>query len=82
VRPRTIRVRLTALYAGLFLATATILLVAVNLLLTNMLQVQVAGVFKSAKTLRTPGSLAIKVENGYSQFTIPHLSDYELVVLD
>src|SRR5262245_34982348 len=46
---RTIRVRLTALYAGLFLATATILLVAVNLLLTNMLQVQVAGVDKNSK---------------------------------
>jgi signal transduction histidine kinase len=49
VRPRTIRVRLTALYAGLFLATATILLVAVNLLLTSRLQVQVASVDKTSK---------------------------------
>jgi signal transduction histidine kinase len=49
VRPRTIRVRLTALYAGLFLATATILLVTVNLLLTNRLQVQVAAFDKSTK---------------------------------
>jgi len=46
------------------------------------IQIQVAGVFKSAKTLRTPGSLAIKVDKGYTEFTIPHLSDYELVVLD
>jgi signal transduction histidine kinase len=49
VRPRTIRVRLTALYAGLFLATATILLVTVNLLLTNRLQVQVAALDKTSK---------------------------------
>ena len=47
MKPRTIRVRLTALYAGLFLATATILLVAVNLLLTNKLRVQTSGLDKN-----------------------------------
>ncbi|WP_336203783.1 ATP-binding protein [Nonomuraea sp. LPB2021202275-12-8] len=36
------RTRLTALYAGLFLITSTILLVTVNLLLRNMLQDQVS----------------------------------------
>ena len=46
------------------------------------IHVQVAGAFRSAKTLRTPGNLATKIEKGYSRFTIPHLSDYELVVLE
>jgi signal transduction histidine kinase len=41
VTRRTVRVRLTALYSGLFLATSTILLVVVNLLLRQMLQKQV-----------------------------------------
>src|SRR5215831_13166455 len=44
------------------------------------IQAQVAGVFKTAKTLRAPGSLAIKVNGGYSEFMIPQLSDYEVVV--
>ncbi len=46
------------------------------------IQVQVAGAFKTARTLRTPGNLAVKVNNGYSEITIPNLSDYELVVLE
>jgi len=46
------------------------------------IQVQVAGVFKTAKTLRAPGSLPVKLNNGYAEFTIPQLSDYELVVLE
>jgi Hypothetical glycosyl hydrolase 6 len=46
------------------------------------IQVQVAGAFKTAKTLRTPRSLTVKVNRGYSEFTIPQLSDYELVVIE
>ena len=46
MRPRTVRVRLTTLYASLFLATATVLLVTVNLLMASMLQVQVSGMGK------------------------------------
>jgi hypothetical protein len=46
------------------------------------IQVQLAGAFKSARTLRTPGKLAIKVSNGYAEFTLPQLNDYELVVLE
>jgi hypothetical protein len=46
------------------------------------IQVQVAGAFKSAKTIRTPGSVAVTVKNGYAEFTIPQLKDYELVVLE
>jgi signal transduction histidine kinase len=43
----TVRVRLTALYSGLFLITSTIVLVVVNLLLRNMLQDQVLMVSKA-----------------------------------
>ena len=42
----TVRVRLTALYSGLFLATSTILLVVVNLLLRNMLQHKVTLIWQ------------------------------------
>jgi signal transduction histidine kinase len=42
----TVRVRLTALYSGLFLATSTILLVVVNLLLRNMLQQKVTMIWR------------------------------------
>ncbi len=44
--------------------------------------VQVAGAFKSGMTVRSPGSIAVRASQGYSEFTIPRLSDYELVVLE
>lgn len=47
MKPRTVRLRLTALYSGLFLAMSTILLVVVNLLLRHMLQERVAGIAAS-----------------------------------
>ncbi len=46
------------------------------------IHVQVAGRFHTAKTLRTPDRLAVKVDKEYTEFTIPHLLDYELVVLE
>lgn len=46
------------------------------------IQVQLAGAFKTAKTLRTPGRVIVKANNGYSEFTIPQLTDYELIVLE
>jgi hypothetical protein len=46
------------------------------------INVQVVGAHKSARTLRTPGNLVIRQTNGYTQFTIKQLTDYELVVLD
>ncbi|MFG1947128.1 sensor histidine kinase [Nonomuraea sp. NPDC048826] len=54
-RARTMRVRLAALYAGLFLGTAVVLLVIVNLLMAGMLTVQVAGI--SANGLPDPPGL-------------------------
>lgn len=46
------------------------------------IQVQVAGAFKAARTLRIPANLSVKPKDGYVEFTIPQLSDYELVVLE
>ncbi|MCM3884258.1 HAMP domain-containing sensor histidine kinase [Frankia sp. R82] len=44
----TIRVRLTALYSGLFLLTSTILLVVTNLLLSNVLRSKVTAITNGA----------------------------------
>jgi hypothetical protein len=46
------------------------------------IRVQVAGEFKTAKTVRSPGALPVHANEGYSEFTISRLSDYELVVLE
>ncbi|MGW0433895.1 sensor histidine kinase [Micromonospora sp. NPDC003197] len=50
---RTVRVRLTAVYTGLFLATSTVLLVTTNLLLKVNLQRRFEGIF-----IHTPEELA------------------------
>jgi signal transduction histidine kinase len=52
----TVRVRLTALYSSLFLITATILLVVVNLLLRNMLQQRVTQIWYSPTTSPDPAA--------------------------
>jgi len=46
------------------------------------IRVRIAGEFRSAKTVRAPGSLPVRAGGGYTEFTIPRLSDYELVVLE
>ena len=46
------------------------------------IRVQVAGQFSTAKTVRSPGTLKVQVSQGYSEFVVPRLSDYELVVLE
>jgi hypothetical protein len=45
------------------------------------IQVEVAGDFKTAATVRKPGNLTLNTVGGYTGFTVPQLSDYELVVL-
>ena len=45
------------------------------------IHVEVAGEFKTAQTVRAPGSLAVENVKGYAGFTLPRLLDYELVVL-
>jgi hypothetical protein len=46
------------------------------------IHIEVAGAFKTARTLRHAAKLAIDVNQGYAGFTIPDLSDYELVILE
>lgn len=46
------------------------------------IRIRVMGVFTQAHTLRMPGQLPVRVVDGYSEFTVPRLSDYELVVLN
>jgi hypothetical protein len=48
----------------------------------DTIRVRVAGSFHSAKTVRSPGALAVRASQGYTEFTVPRLSDYELVVLE
>jgi hypothetical protein len=45
------------------------------------IHIEVAGRFMAAATVRKPASLAVKTAGGYTAFTVPQLSDYELVVL-
>jgi hypothetical protein len=45
------------------------------------IRVEVAGEFKQVESVRVPGRLRVRVHDGYSEFTIPALSDYELIVL-
>jgi signal transduction histidine kinase len=62
--PGTVRVRLTALYGGLFLATTTALLVTVNLLLKRALDHKVTGI-----AIRPGGRVAWQPPPGQRVFT-------------
>ena len=46
------------------------------------IRIRMAGNFAKAETLRLPGKIDVKASNGYSEFTIPKLTDYELVVVE
>jgi hypothetical protein len=46
------------------------------------IHVRIAGNFRSARTVRRPGTLAVHAAGVYSEFTVPQLVDYELVVLN
>jgi hypothetical protein len=46
------------------------------------IQIDLAGNFKSAGTLRNPGAVPLEVRQGRSIFSIPVLRDYELIVLE
>jgi hypothetical protein len=43
---------------------------------------EIEGKFRSARTVRSPGTLAVRAAGSYTEFTIPRLSGYELVVLN
>jgi hypothetical protein len=46
------------------------------------IHVRLAGSFTHAQSLRSPAQLPVKVSEGYTEFTIPRLNDYELVVVN
>jgi hypothetical protein len=46
------------------------------------IQVRLLGSYKTGRTVRSPGGLSVRVNQGYSEFTISRLTDYELVVLE
>jgi hypothetical protein len=48
----------------------------------DAIRVRVAGNFRSAKSIRSPGTLGLRTAEGYTEFTVPRLSDYELIVLE
>jgi len=48
----------------------------------DAIHILVDGSFRSAKTVRSPGVLAVRAAQGYSEFTVPRLSGYELIVLE
>jgi hypothetical protein len=45
------------------------------------IQVQVKGSFREAKAIRGAKELAVSNSCGYSSFTVPSLTDYEVVEL-
>jgi hypothetical protein len=45
------------------------------------IRIRLAGTFSSAQSLRSPASLSVRAEGGYSEFVLPRLSDYELIVV-
>lgn len=46
------------------------------------IQIEVKGNFKKAHSIRQPQNLTIQPKGEYATFTVPQLSDYELVVLE
>jgi hypothetical protein len=47
----------------------------------NDIRVQIAGVFSHAATVRNRAVLKVRAEGKYTEFVVPQLADYELVVL-
>ena len=47
----------------------------------NDIRIRMAGKFSSAQAQRTPASLPIQSAGAYSEFVLPRLSDYELIVV-
>ncbi|GAB2781073.1 sensor histidine kinase [Amycolatopsis magusensis] len=79
MRRRTIRVRLTALYSGLFLITSTTLLIVVTLLLGDTLQARVSDISPPEPRPDMPGRGAPPLPPGVS--TLPEeVVDYQWVV--
>jgi hypothetical protein len=48
----------------------------------SSIEVQVAGAFRSARSVRPARKLDLKAEGGYSAVTLPVLNDYDVIVLE
>jgi hypothetical protein len=46
------------------------------------IKIDIAGNFRTARTMRTPGVVPLQTRKGRALFSVPVLSDYELVVLE
>ena len=46
------------------------------------IHIRIAGEFHSARTVRTPSALPVQAAAGFTEFTVPGLNDYDLVVLN
>jgi hypothetical protein len=46
------------------------------------IDVQVEGEWRRVEAIRRPAALAVQVRGGRTRFTIPLLSDYELITLE
>jgi hypothetical protein len=45
------------------------------------IRIRLDGAYKSAESIRSPGRLPLEAHGGYSEFVLPSLSDYEIIVL-
>jgi hypothetical protein len=45
------------------------------------IRVRVAGEFRSARAVRSGVELPVRVDGGHTEWSLPRLADYELVVL-
>lgn len=46
------------------------------------IEIQVAGQFREAATVRNPGTIAVRRNGDYTAFIVPKLVDYEMIVLN
>jgi hypothetical protein len=47
----------------------------------NDIRIRMAGKFDSAQSMRSPVSLPVQFKDGYSEFVLPRLADYELIAV-
>jgi hypothetical protein len=48
----------------------------------SSIRLSIAGKYQNAMSLRKPGKLAVTARSNRSEFVLPHLEDYELIVLE
>lgn len=48
----------------------------------NNIHVKIAGVFHKVNSIRVADDLPVRINGGYTEFTLPRLNDYELISLE